>query len=123
MQHVVLTASFPPLHSASQCFKENFLIVCLFPCDNVKLYVVAQRQPNYLVPLGDADSVISGHNLDSVTQARSASRKGILMSVTRSLKTLYVNRFREHIQGSGRLSQIYQFIKRGYGEGLGSCHF
>ena len=38
------------------------------------------------------------------------------MSVSRSLKTLYVNRFREHIQGSRRLSQIYQFIKRGYGE-------
>ena len=61
---------------------------------------------------------ISGHNLDSVAQARSASRKGILMSVSRSLKTLYINRFREHIQGSGRLSQIYQFIKRGYGEEL-----
>ena len=26
--------------------------------------------------------------------------------------------FREHIQGSGRLSQMYQFIKKGYGEEL-----
>ena len=61
---------------------------------------------------------LSGHNLDSVTPARSAIRKGILMYISRSLKMLNVNRFREHKQGSGRLSQIYQFIKEGYGKEL-----
>ena len=61
---------------------------------------------------------LSGHSLDSMTQERASSRNGILMSVSKSLKTLYEKRFREHIQGSGRLSEIYQFIKKGYGEEL-----
>ena len=61
---------------------------------------------------------LSGYTLDSVIQERATSRKRILLSVTKSLKTEYEKRFREHIQGSGRLSEIYQFIKKGYGEEL-----
>ena len=41
-----------------------------------------------------------------------------IIDCSSSSMVCYVNKFREHIQGSGRLSQIYQFIKKGYGEEL-----
>ena len=59
---------------------------------------------------------ISGHSLDSLSRESATSRNRIPLSVSRSLKTLYEKMFRDHIQESGRLSEIYQFIKKGYGE-------